>query len=335
MLAAWEQPTGQRPSQPQNKTGEQLLRPPVAERPKTAVEVMQTMKTETETATAWSDYYDTQAAAVDARIAAVDDRLNKVVAGQSSESSMAVQAEYRVILAERQAIKDRQAQLNAMKKRLQEEYQPLKSMAEAGTEMKASSEEMNTLKAREQSLKTERPALQSRLDAFEAQTAPREAQLLAQRAALEAQTAERAAAYAIKRAELQDWTEKMASYLPMTMDKDMNVKPEYKDFVQQYSNTKGWIAQVDAFVAEHQKQIQDIGNELGNIKSYRSGLQEALAANAKDTETVMAQFATQAERLRTAEQTYQMAVPGAQQSVRDRMTGSKSASSSPSSPSLN
>lgn len=335
MPSAFEQQLGQRSSQSQQKTSEQILPPAAVERPKTAVEAMETIKSEAERATAWSNHYDQQSAAVEARISAVDERLNKVVALQSHESSAAVQAEYRAVLAERDVIKARCTELNALKQRLQEEYQPIKKVTEAASDMRASSETIKVLQTREQALKTERPALQGRVDGFEAQTAPREAQLVAQRTALEAQAAERMATYAAKRAELQEWTEQMAMYLPLATDKEGKVKPEYKEFIQRYSETKGWISQVDEYTKTDQPQLETTKKELESIARYRSGLREALTANATDLDAVSSQIKTHEQTLQIAERTHQEAVPQAQQNVRQRMAGSDAAPRTTSSSSIN
>ncbi len=318
MPSVFEQQTGKYPSQPQQKA-EQVLRPATTERPKTAVEAMETIKSEAERATAWSNHYDQQSSNVEARIAAVDQRLNKVIALQSHESSAAVQAEYRAVLAERDVINAKRTELNAMKQRLQAEYQPIKQVTEAASDIKTSSEAIKGLQVREQTLKEERPALQARLDAFEGKEGPHEAQLVAQKAALEAQAAERTAAYAAKRAELQEWTEQTAMYLPLATDKEGNVKPEYKEFLQRYSEAKGWMNQVDQYVQAGQPQLEAIGKELQSIAQYRSGLREALAANATDLESVSSQIKTQEQTLQAAERAHQEAVPAAQQSIGRRM----------------
>lgn len=324
MPSAFEQQSGQRTSQPQSKI-EQAQRPAAAERPKTAVEAMEMIKSEAERATAWSNHYDQQSSTVEARIAAVDQRLNKVLAFQSHESSATVQAEYRAVLAERDAINARRTELNAMKQRLHAEYQPIKQVTEAASDIKTASEAIKGLQAREQVLKTERPALQARLDAFEGKEGPHEAQLVAQKAALEAQAAERAAAYAAKRAELQEWTEQTAMYLPLATDKEGNVKPEYKEFLQRYSEAKGWMNQVDQYVQAGQPQLEAIGKELNSIVQYRSGLREALTANATDLESASAQIRMQEQALQAAEHAHQEAVPAAQQNIWRRMAGAETA----------
>jgi chromosome segregation ATPase len=324
MPSAFEQQTGKYPSQSQQKV-EHAQRPAAAERPKTAVEAMETIKSEAERATAWSNHYDQQSSVVEARIAAVDERLNKVIAFQSHESSATVQAEYRAVLAERDAINARRTELNAMKQRLQAEYQPIKQVTEAASDIKTASEAIKGLQAREQVLRAERPALQARLDAFEAQEGPHEAQLAAQKAALEAQAAERTAVYAAKRAELQEWTEKTAMYLPLAMDKEGNMKPEYAEFLQRYSEAKGWMNQVDQYVQAGQPQLEAIGKELNSIAQYRSGLREALTANVTDLESASAQIRTQEQTLQAAERAHQEAVPAAQQNIWRRMAGAETA----------